>query len=121
MSRLLQMMLLVGLVPVVLGQGTEVPCKASDVEQEHQQWMVRVLQSVADIKPGLTRNDLSKFFTGEGGLATRTQRTYVRRDCPYIKMNVMFAPASHGGKFDEMPDDVIVKVSQPYLGYAHYD
>jgi hypothetical protein len=42
------------------------------------------------IKPGMTRADLQKVFTTEGGISMRVQRTYVYRNCPYCKVDVEF-------------------------------
>jgi hypothetical protein len=42
------------------------------------------------IKVGMTRADLLKVFTTEGGLSTSLNRTFVYRDCSYIKVDVEF-------------------------------
>jgi len=49
------------------------------VDLEHAQWVSSVLRWTYDIKPGMTRSDLLKVYTTEGGISTRTQRTYVLR------------------------------------------
>ena len=41
---------------------------------------------------GMTRADLLKVFTTEGGLSTGLNRTYVYRECQYIKVDVDFEP-----------------------------
>jgi hypothetical protein len=41
-------------------------------------------------------------------------RTYVYRQCPYIKVDVKFAASSRDG---ELPTDKIVEVSRPYLAW----
>jgi hypothetical protein len=69
------------------------------------------------IKPGMTRAELLKVFTTEAGLSTRTHRTYVYRECPYIKVDVEFASLQNpGDEFAESAEDTIVKLSHPYLG-----
>jgi hypothetical protein len=82
--------------------------------------IANVLKECQTIKPGMTRADLSRVFSTEGGLSTVTHRTYVHRDCPYIKVEVDFAPS--GPKPDaEKPADVITKISKPYLEWSISD
>lgn len=38
----------------------------------------------------MTRADLLKVFTTEGGISTGLHRTYVSRDCPFFKVDVDF-------------------------------
>ena len=57
---------------------------------EHTQWVASVLRWTYDIRPGMTRNDMLRVFTTEGGLSTGTRRTYVLKGCPYIKVDVEF-------------------------------
>ncbi len=58
----------------------------SEVDQEHTRWIDGLLRSIDTVKPGMTRRDLSTLFVTEGGISTRTQRNYVYRQCPYIKV-----------------------------------
>jgi hypothetical protein len=58
----------------------------------------------------------------KAGLSNRTHRTFVYKDCPYIKVDVEFV--SVGRKDDritEMPADKISKISHPYLEYSVMD
>src|SRR5437868_2376726 len=55
--------------------------------------IANVLKQCQTIQPGMTRAELSTVFSTEGGLSTVTHRTYVYRDCPYIKVEVDFAPS----------------------------
>jgi hypothetical protein len=64
----------------------------ADIDQEHTQWIENALRSMQRIKVGDTRSELVKIFTTEGGLSNPSQRTYVYRHCPYIKIDVKFAP-----------------------------
>jgi hypothetical protein len=64
----------------------------------------------------MTRSDLQLIFTTEGGISTRTQRTYVFKDCPYIKVDVVF---SDTGATEA--EDRIVSISRPYLAFAVND
>jgi len=118
MARGSRILLFVVIASSVLVQQTAgSPCVPS--ETEHMQWLDSVLRLEGMLKPGMTRKDLSKLFTEEGGLSTRTQRTYVYRQCPYIKVDITFAPVQAG--INEMPEDVIVNISRPYLQYSIFD
>src|SRR6267378_8709926 len=59
--------------------------------QSHLTWVADALIRMHTIKPGMTRSDLLKVFTTEGGLSTRTHRTYVLKQCPTIKVDVEFS------------------------------
>ena len=92
------------------------------IDWEHTQWLNSVLGWTFDIKPGMTRSDLLKVFTIEGGISMRTQRTYVLKGCSTIHIDVTFSPASNDkDHLAEMPDDKIVTISKPYLDAVHVD
>ncbi len=75
-----------------------------------------------DIKPGMTRKDVVRVFTTEGGLSNRQRRTYVFRGCPYIKVDVEFNPVGGGDPFlTENSADTIREISKPYLEWFHSD
>jgi hypothetical protein len=61
----------------------------------------------------MTREDLLGVFTTEGGISTRRQRTYVHKQCPYVKVDVKFAPFGTGEA--ESSKDRILEISRPYL------
>jgi hypothetical protein len=90
--------------------------------QDHVSWVVEALTRMLTIKPGMTREALLMVFTTEGGLSTRLQRTFVSRECPYFKVDVEFKPV---GRLDrdnvELSQDVIVKISRPYLQFSIAD
>jgi hypothetical protein len=88
------------------------------VDREHTAWIADTLRAMQTIKVGMTRADLMKLFTTEGGLSTTSQRTYVYRECPYIKVDVEFAASSRD---EELPTDRIVEVSRPYLAWSVMD
>ncbi len=76
--------------------------------------IANVLKQCKSIRPGMTRAEVSKVFSTEGGLSTVTHRTCVFRDCPYIKVDVDFAPSAP--KQDvEKPTDIVTQISKPYL------
>ena len=82
--------------------------------------MAKVLKECQTVRPAATRAELAKVFSTEGGLSTRTHRTYAYHDCPYIKVDVDFAPS--GAKPDaEDPTDVVARISKPYLEWSIAD
>lgn len=85
-------------------------------------WVLAIVKEAETIKVGMTRASLTKVYVEEGGTAQRTHRTYAFHGCPYIKVDVEFAPISKEQDLStEMPDDKIVKISRPYLDYAVID
>ena len=96
--------------------------------QSHLAWVTDALISMQTVKPGMTRSDLLKVFTTEGGLSTGLQRTFVSRDCLYFKVDVEFEAVGRpsrdrDGRVTLMEDgrDVIVKISKPYLAFSVMD
>jgi hypothetical protein len=85
------------------------------IDWEHTQWVSNVLLLIGTIKPGMMRSDLLRVFTTEGGLSTRTHRTYVLRRCPIIKVDVEFSIAGNEA------NDKITQISKPYLDAVHVD
>jgi hypothetical protein len=80
------------------------------------------------IKPGMTRQDLLKVFRTEGGLSTGLRRTFVSRDCPYFKVVVEFKTVARPDRDSagfvnlvEDSQDIIVKISIPYLQFTNGD
>ena len=90
----------------------------SQTDREHTAWIASALNAMQTIKVGMTRSDLMKVFTIEGGLSTTAQRTYVYRQCRYMKVDVKFAASSRD---EELPTDKIVEVSHPYLAWSVMD
>lgn len=90
----------------------------SQVDPEHTQWVAAALSAIQTIKVGMTRADLTKVLTVEGGLSTTSQRTYVYPKCPYIKVDVKFAASS---REQERPSDKIIEISRPYLAWSIMD
>jgi hypothetical protein len=89
--------------------------------QDHAAWLAQVLEKMETIKPGMTRWDLLRVFRtdstrrtftigGVGAQAPVLRETFVSQDCPYFKIDVEFEPS-----FGVLNQDVIVKVSKPYV------
>ena len=88
----------------------------------HSEWVARSLSAIQNLKVGMTRRDLLKLFTVEGGQSNRTSRTYVFRECPYIKVDVGFKPVgAPQDKLKENMEDRIVRISKPYLEQSVID
>jgi len=96
--------------------------KLPQIDKDHTEWIASALRSIQAIKVGTPRSDLMKVFTNEGGLefknATTSQRTYVYRECPYIKVDVKLAISSPD---EDMPTDKITEISRPYLAWSVMD
>lgn len=86
---------------------------------DHAEWVSQSIKAMRSVKVGMTRADLAKVFTTEGGMSTRINRTYVYRDCPFFKVDVEFEPDPASP--DESSKDKIVSISRPYLEYPTHD
>ena len=100
----------------------------SQRSQEHTEWIVKSLREMEKIRVGMTRADLLKVFTVEGGLSTGLNRRYVYRECPYIKVDVEFEPVGRPARdaqgrvtLIEADGDVIKGISKPYLDWGIMD
>jgi len=93
-----------------------------ELKEERTKWIEKVLRQIGKIQAGMTRKDVMKLFTTEGGLSNRLQRTYVFAECPVIKVGVKFKAADDESNiFKEEPEDVIESISPPYLGWSVKD
>jgi len=93
-------------------QDESVPEGAAD-RQARMLWVAKVLRGLDGIHAGMRRKDLAPLLAQQGGLSTRTERTYVSMECPYIKVDVKFRAVGDG--VAESPEDVVVEVSKAYL------
>ncbi len=96
--------------------------------QAHVAWVAEVLKRMETIKSGMTRKTLLTVFTTEGGLSTGLQRTFVSRDCPYFKVDVEFQAVGRPNRDEngrvtlvKGNEDIILKVSTPYLQFSVMD
>lgn len=83
------------------------------IDEEHTHWIEQVMQSIATIKPGMTRRQMLRLLASEGGLYSRREGRYVYKQCPLIKVTVKFEPIDQGMDFS--PGDKIIEVSKPFL------
>ena len=94
----------------------------------HMAWVAEVLKRMETIHPGMTRKDLFKVFTVEGGLSTGLRRSFVSRDCPYFKVDVEFQAVGRADRdadgrvtLLESDEDIILIISTPYLQFSVAD
>lgn len=113
---------------VLLFGGFNLPAQTSPTSQRRTEWIANSLREMETIKVGMTRANLLKVFTTEGGLSTGLQRTYVYHDCPYIKVDVEFEPVGRPARdrdgrvtLEEDRRDIITKISRPYLDWSIMD
>jgi hypothetical protein len=88
------------------------------IDQERTKWVAQVIRTILTIRPGMTRADLQKAFTENGGPLSPEDRRYVYRTCPYIKFDVDFAAAD---REMEKAEDRIAKISKLFLEYSIRD
>ena len=84
-----------------------------DQNADHVAWVMRSLERMESIKPGMTRGDLMRLFTTEGGL--QTGKSFVFRECPYFKVTVEWMPGGAADPAIGKPSDVIKSISRPYI------
>ena len=96
--------------------------------QDHVAWVAGILKRMGTITPGMTRRSLLAVFTTEGGLSTRSRRTFVSRDCPFFKVDVEFQPLNQMNQQEngraglvERSEDIILTISAPYLQFSVID
>ncbi len=90
--------------------------------EEHQAWVQKSLAEMETIKVGMTRRQMRAVFVEEGGISTDIARTYAYKDCPYFKVDFEFTPVGRPARdpdgrvtLRESDDDVIAKLSRPYI------
>jgi hypothetical protein len=108
----------------VLGSGRISSAKQEQCSQDRQAWVASALREMETIRVGMTRAELLKTFTTEGGLSTGLNRRFVSRDCSYFKVDVEFRAVGRSDKDSdgrvtllEDSRDIIVKISRPYLQF----
>jgi len=111
------------LLAVFVWIGTAVgqsPAKPLVVDPALTRSIDQVLKDVSSIQSGMTRAELLRVFTTEGGLSTRDEQRYVYRRCPIIKVMVTFRrPADAdddwgGAPEEERTGDIIQSISKPF-------
>lgn len=83
-----------------------------------------VQQALADsrrVAPGVSREEVEKYFKNDGGLQFPPHTRYTYRQCDYIKLEVDFDPAPSPGKDFTSPDDKVKNVSKLFIDYPLKD
>ena len=104
------------------------PLQSSCSDTDHTAWVAQQLSAMRSVTPGMTRKDLLKVFTTEGGVSTALQRTFVSKQCPYFKVDVQFEAVGRSERDKdgretsvEGEQDRIVSISEPYLQFMVTD
>jgi hypothetical protein len=84
-------------------------------QKDHCSEIKEVLDDFGRIRNGMTRRDLDKLFTEDGGIEIRQKTRYLSRRCNYIKVEVRFKPVQAINSPEFSPTDIIIEVSKPYL------
>jgi len=91
-------------------------------DQDAERWVGNALLEIETVKVGMTRGRLLALFDTEGGVFSGLRRTYVYRRCPTIKVDVEFEAVGRPSRdaegrvtMVESDDDLIMKMSRPYL------
>lgn len=94
---------------------------AAENDAAFTQRVSEVLKEARKMRPGMTREELLKVFTTQGGIFSPQQRTFAYQGCSLIKVDVEFATTEKNGKVEELPSDKILKISKPYLDWNVVD
>jgi hypothetical protein len=97
-------------------------------DQDATRWVGEALLEIETIKVGMSRGQLLALFDNEGGLFTGLRSTYVYWRCPTIKVDVEFEAVGRPSRDAEgratmvqSEQDVITKISRPYLAWQVID
>jgi hypothetical protein len=119
--KMIMWVLSLGLITFVSVAGA-LSASESRAIDENTEWIARSLKEMETVKVGMTREELLTVFKEEGGISTRTWRRYVYRDCPYVKVDVEFAPVgAPEDRLSQRPEDKIIKISKPFLEWSISD
>ncbi|MDR3690531.1 MAG: hypothetical protein P4L46_14225 [Fimbriimonas sp.] len=85
-------------------------------ERQHWDWFLGQIKAIRSVRAGMSRKEMLRFVTTEGGLSSRTRQSFVGKGCPELKVDVMFR-ASSGG----VDSDTVASVSIPHVDYMVMD
>src|SRR4051812_13231533 len=102
------------LTVLLLATGAQSFIETQDADEKaHQQWLDARYKEATSIRSGMTRADLLKLFSLNGGFQTTTQH-YTLKSCHLIKIDVSFDKYDFSNR--QRDDSVrIVEISKPYL------
>jgi hypothetical protein len=130
MIQRLLMLILLSILSIGGGSETQAAAQVGvgQPAQDHVTWVAEALKRMQTIQPGMTRARLMNVFTEQGGLSTGLRRTFVSRDCPYFKVDVEFQAVGRPSRdrngrvtLIEGDQDIILKISKPYLALSVVD
>jgi hypothetical protein len=120
--------LLAVFIAVIACVSVNVDAQQLGPDREATQWIQRALTEIQALKVGMNRGQLLLVLTTEGGLSTRSQRTYVYPRCPYIKVDIQFQTVGDPKRDPEgrvspieSAEDIITQISRPYLAWSVTD
>lgn len=79
----------------------------------------QALSAAQQLKIGMTRREVEKYFERDGGLQFPDTTHHVYPRCNLIKLDVDYTSATADHPFS--PDDKVAKVSKPFLAYPARD
>jgi hypothetical protein len=89
---------------------------------ERIEWVAKCMMQMQAVKVGMTRKEVEKILTTEGGLSSPGWNHYVSRECPFFKVDVEFKyQRDKDGRGIYGQNDPITKISRPYLEMTTFD
>jgi len=79
------------------------------------------MQETARIRVGMKRREVEEHFEKDGGVQFREETRYMYPKCHDIRMDVDFEAAPHSDPQKFSPDDIVTKLSTPYLAVPNKD
>jgi hypothetical protein len=110
------------LLAIILIAGASSMNHPSQTDQAHSEWLRERYEEATSIKVGMTRADLKKTFSEDGGLQSVPKYRYVLRSSGMIKVDVEF-DFPEGMNHRTAPDELthIKSISKPYLEQMYLD
>ena len=103
------------MLSLCLGQGEN---EQKKTRQEHTAWVAKCLMDFQSIKVGMTRGEIQKRFTMDGGLQSVSPVRFTHPECRYFKIDVEFNfnhDEKDQGRAILSPEDKATKISKPYI------
>ena len=82
--------------------------------------VAKALSVTDNIKPGLTRREVEKYFVLDGGMQFAEKTRYVYRNCDYLQLEIEFSLKPYG-KDLRSPNDVVTATSKLFVAYPAKD
>lgn len=90
--------------------------------EAHGLWLRRRYEEATSIKVGMTRAELKKLFTEDGGVQSFSRPRYVLKSSPMIKVDVEFELPEGASPRRAQDDSARIKnISKPYLEPMYLD